>query len=114
MSVAYRKIPDPPSFKEYVRKVVTENPNSEKTIRHLASMAGDYVDHYDQAVVIGTSSQSYIQSQKVKLFDEMRAASTGHCSTGGDVIDLNECIDDLIRSGDLSHNFDMRLFPEDR
>jgi hypothetical protein len=83
--------------------------NNKDRLEKIKALAIDHVDHYDRAVVLGTSNPKYVCEMKESLFKSMVKNSDTKCSS----INLTECINDLICNAAFWTNLDDKIFPCD-
>ncbi|MBY0517206.1 MAG: hypothetical protein K2P81_09870 [Bacteriovoracaceae bacterium] len=92
-------------YSQHVNQVIEQRPLDEDKIRHVELLNTDYVIHYEQAVILGTTA-AYEEQTKIWHFDQMLKAVDKNCSPE---IDLAGCVHELVCSKAFPHNFDLRI-----
>ncbi len=89
----------PESADEFFPKVdVACHDNYSFSLKKLKNLTDDYVLHYDKAIVLGTSSKSYVETQKKSLLLETMKRIDPKC------INLNACVTSVICFSDTDFN----------
>lgn len=94
------------AYEDHVKTIKNQRPYEKKKIEQLDDLTTDMVKHYDQAVVLGTTSE-YEATSKIEHFNSFLRASDTTCAD----IDLAKCIYELVCNDEISHNLDTRIMP---
>ena len=87
-------------FDAHVQSVLANRTADSDKIEHVALLAADFVRHYEQAVVLGTTAD-YQEQAMIWHFNSMLKGVDTQCSAD---IDLFSCVHDLICEGKIVHN----------
>ena len=91
-------------FDAHVQNVIANRADDSDKIEHVALIATDFVRHYEQAVVLGTTPD-YVEQTTIWHFNSMLNAADTKCAD----IDLFTCVHELICNGKISHNLNTRM-----
>lgn len=86
-------------FDAHVQGVLLDRPQDEARITQVALLAQDWVLHYEQAVVLGTTAD-YEEQTKIWHFEQMLKGADEMCSD----INLFTCLSDLVCDNQIGHN----------
>lgn len=86
-------------FDAHVQSVVANRTADADKIEHVALLATDFVRHYEQAVVLGTTAD-YEEQTMIWHFNSMLNGVDTQCED----IDLFSCVHELICEGKIAHN----------
>lgn len=87
-------------FDAHVQGVLAARPADDARITQVALLAQDWVQHYEQAVILGTTPE-YEEQTKVWHFDQLLSGADAMCS---DDINLFICLSDLVCDNQIGHN----------
>lgn len=85
----------------HVAAVKAKRPYELKRINKVDLITQDYVLHFEEAIILGTTEE-YAEESKVWHFDQILEGSDKYCTD----IDLAGCVKDLICENRISHNLD--------
>lgn len=86
-------------FDAHVQNVLANRAADTDKIEHVALLAADFVRHYEQAVVLGTTAD-YEEQTMIWHFNSMLKGVDTQCAD----IDLFSCVHELICEGKIVHN----------
>ncbi len=92
-------------YDAHIQSVIEARPTEAEKIRTVALLNTDYVIHYEQAVILGTTAD-YEEHTKIWHFDHMLHAVDTQCAPE---IDMATCVRDLVCEKKFPHNFNLRI-----
>jgi hypothetical protein len=93
-----------PDYNDHVRQVLDKNPAKADLIHHVDLLAVDYVIHYEQAVILGTTAD-YEEQTKIHHFNAILAGAEKSCEN----IDLAHCVRKMICKKEIIHNLKLSI-----
>lgn len=93
-----------PDYRDHVQKVLEENPEKADLIHKVDMIAFDYVIHYEQAVLLGTTPD-YEEQTKIHHFNSILAGAEKSCSE----INLAYCVRKMICNKEIVHNLKLSI-----
>jgi hypothetical protein len=91
-------------YHAHVQKVVDTRPDETDKIYDISHLNVDYVIHYEQAILLGTTAE-YEEHSKIYHFDKMLEAVDKNCNE----IELATCVREMVCKKTFAHNFNLRL-----
>lgn len=91
-------------YEAHIQEVMAQRSADADKVAHVALLNTDYVLHYEQAVILGTTAE-YEEQTKIWHFDRMLEAVDNQCAE----IEMVECVRDLVCNKKFPHNFNTRI-----
>jgi hypothetical protein len=93
-----------PDYRAHVQTVLDKNPDQADLIHKVDMLAWDYVIHYEQAVILGTTPD-YEEQTKIHHFNAILSGAEKNCEG----IDLAYCVRKMICKKEIIHNLKLSI-----
>ena len=93
-----------PDYRAHVQSVLEQKPDQSDLIQRVEALAWDYVIHYEQAVILGTTAD-YEEQTKIHHFNAILNGAEKNCSE----INLAYCVRKMICKGEIIHNLKLSI-----
>lgn len=93
-----------PDYNAHVQNVLEKKPEQADLIHNVDLLTVDYVIHYEQAVLLGTTAD-YEEQTKIHHFEAILAGAEKNCKD----INLAYCVRKMICNKEIIHNLKLSI-----